>query len=104
MKTEPFELEYGVLYQGALHFHGEVRLNNLQDEIDLDQGEGFRKVDLMACAIVRLGDIPKEVLSGGFLAAEVEPDDYTRIAEAQDRLKKKRKALCTSSAASAPSA
>ncbi len=104
MKTEPFELEYGVLYQDKLHFHGEVRLNNLQDEIDLDQGEGFRKVDLLAKAVVRLGDIPAEVRDGDFLAVEVEPEDYGRIAEAQERLKKKRKALRTASGASAPSA
>lgn len=104
MKTEPFDLEYGVLYQDRLHFHGEVRLNTLQDEIDLDQGEGFRKVDLLARAVVRLGDIPAEALSGDFLAAEVEPEDYGRIAEAQEQLKKKRRALRTASGASAPSA
>ncbi|EEG08954.1 hypothetical protein [Pseudogulbenkiania ferrooxidans] len=108
MKTEPFELDYGVECQGVLHYQGEVRLNTLQDEIDLDQGEGFRKVDLMAKAIVRLGDIPAEelteVLTGTFLASEIEPDDYIQIAEAQDRLKKKRRERRTANAATAPSA
>ncbi|HZX28564.1 MAG TPA: hypothetical protein VFF16_15945 [Telluria sp.] len=104
MKTEPFELDYGVEYQGALHYQGEVRLNTLQDEIDLDQGDGFRKVDMLACAIVRLGDIPAEMLTGTFLAGEIEPDDYIKIAEAQDRLKKKRREWRTANAASVPSA
>lgn len=94
--TEPGTLEYGVEYEGVLHYDFVMRLTTVNDNIEALERTGAASglritLDMYANALVSLGTIPKEAITPVFLASALADSDYDVLAAAQERLKKKRK-------------
>lgn len=96
--TEKDALQYGVEYpagSGQLHYDFELRLPTVGDNItaieELGVGSNLRlNTAMLARALVKLGDIPREAITYELLDQNLVDDDYDVLAEARERLKKKR--------------
>lgn len=95
--TEKDELQYGVEYpagSGQMHYEFELRLPTVGDNIDAIEARSgssnFRiNTMMLAASLVKLGSIPREAITYDLLVGMVD-DDFDVMAEARDRLKKKR--------------
>lgn len=91
-------LQYGVEYpagSGQLHYDFELRLPTVGDNIaaieELGVGSNLRlNTAMLARGLVKLGDIPREAITYELLEQNLVDDDYDVLAEARERLKKKR--------------
>lgn len=91
-------LRYGVEYpagSGQLHYDFELRLPTVGDNIaaieELGVGSNLRlNTAMLARGLVKLGDIPREAINYALLEQHLVDDDYDVLAEARERLKKKR--------------
>ena len=104
-RIEAGQLEFGVEYEGALHYDFEMRLTTIADNIAaLDKygaESGLRITTAMyASAIVKLGTIPADAITPDFLFGALAEPDFDVLAAAQERLKKKRRRSSSVSAAS----
>ena len=105
--TEKDELQYGVEYpagSGQMHYEFELRLPTVGDNIDAIEtsagGSNLRLNTMMlAASLVKLGSVPREAITYELLGTMVD-DDFDVMAEARDRLKKKRTRPKSNSAAS----
>ncbi|WP_054285950.1 hypothetical protein [Gulbenkiania mobilis] len=96
--TEKDALQYGVEYpagSGQLHYDFELRLPTVGDNIaaieELGVGSNLRlNTAMLARGLVKLGDIPPEAITYELLEQSLVDDDYDVLAEARERLKKKR--------------
>lgn len=104
MLTEKGTLHYGVEHEGKLHVDFELRMPTIGDNIEAIEEFGVDSnlklnVAMMARCLVKLGEIPAEVINYELLANHVIDEDYDVLAEARDRLKKKRTELKNTSPA-----
>lgn len=104
MLTEKGTLHYGVEHEGKLHVDFELRMPTIGDNIAAIEEFGVDSnlklnVAMMARCLVKLGDIPAEVINYELLANHVIDEDYDVLADARDRLKKKRTELKNTSPA-----
>ena len=104
MLTEKGTLHYGVEHGGKLHVDFELRMPTIGDNIAAIEEFGVDSnlklnVAMMARCLVKLGDIPAEVINYELLANHVIDEDYDVLADARDRLKKKRTELKNTSPA-----
>ena len=103
IKTETGTLLDGVPFEGRLHVDFEIRLPVMQhtgqalDDTEERFGtvEGFAadayyRCAVMACSLVRLGDIPQEALTAALLHENLTSDDYDILLAARESLKGKR--------------
>src|SRR3546814_5769693 len=88
IKTESGRLVYGIEYGGELHYDVQMRLMTVADNITaIEQvgGSSGMKITLvmMACAIERLGSIPKEAIPWEFLAKGLADSDFDTLRSAE---------------------
>lgn len=96
--TEKDALQYGVEYpagSGQLHYDFELRLPTVGDNIAAIEAHGLGSnmrinTAMLASCLVKLGDIPAEAITYELLEQKMVDDDYDVLAEARERLKKKR--------------
>jgi len=96
--TEIGSLMFGVEYpagSGQLHYDFEMRLPTVGDNIaaieELGVGSNLRlNTAMLARALVKLGDIPREAITYTLLEQQMVDDDFDVLTEARERLKKKR--------------
>lgn len=96
--TENGSLMFGVEYpagSGQLHYDFEMRLPTVGDNIaaieELGVGSNLRlNTAMLARALVKLGDIPREAITYTLLEQQMVDDDFDVLTEARERLKKKR--------------
>ncbi|GHD63869.1 hypothetical protein [Jeongeupia chitinilytica] len=96
--TEQDSLLYGVEYppeSGQLHYDFELRLPVIGDNIAAIEAQGVStnlrlNVAMMARGLVKLGDIPPEEITYELLEKGLVDDDFDVLAEAREKLKKKR--------------
>lgn len=96
MITQTGKLNYGVEYNGALHYDFELRLPMVADNIAALEEVGTQSnlrvnTAIYVRCLTKLGTIPKEALTYEFLATNMVDDDYDALAGAISDLKKKRK-------------
>ncbi|WP_140918454.1 hypothetical protein [Limnobaculum xujianqingii] len=97
-------LDYGVEFDGVIHYDCEVGLPtvgassaavvetvNRFGSMDTQEAQTFYSVALKAYSLISLGDIPKEEITGALIDAALLDDDYDLIVAAINDLKKKRK-------------
>ena len=104
MLTEKGTLHYGVEHEGKLHVDFELRMPTIGDNIAAIEEFGVDSnlklnVAMMARCLVKLGEIPAEEINYELLANHVIDEDYDVLADARDRLKKKRTELKNTSPA-----
>ncbi|MCO8326805.1 hypothetical protein ABEG10_13870 [Burkholderia cenocepacia] len=102
--TEKDSLDYGIEYpadSGQMHYDFELRLATVADNIAAYEeptiiGGGVCNMRVnaavLARSIVSLGTIPAEAITPELIDTAIE-SDYDKFFAAQERLKKKRKAL-----------
>jgi hypothetical protein len=104
-RTVVDQLDYGIEVDGKLQFEFELRLFTVEDNIQAvatATGAGMDVTRIMlARALVRLGDLPKERITPELLGGLVD-DDYDLLLAVQAELKKKLKRSSASSSPSAP--
>ncbi|WP_088158711.1 phage tail assembly protein [Achromobacter xylosoxidans] len=93
-KTITQTLSFGVEFDGKNHVEFELRLFTAGDNIaalmEVGPENGMRlSCAMLARALVRLGDIPKDALTYAFLAENLVDDDFDVLMLAQSELKKK---------------
>jgi len=97
MMIEPGTLNYGVEHNGTIHYDFELRLPTVEDNIAALEAVGapsnmrVRTVMFVRC-LTKLGTIPAEEITYELIAQNMVDDDFDELANATDRLKKKRKA------------
>ncbi|EDL1762301.1 hypothetical protein NXJ01_004759 [Salmonella enterica] len=97
------ELEYGVAFNGELHYDFEMGLSTMEQTYQaLDATEAacgttegakadlYYRMALMARTLRRLGTIPSDALTPELLLAELTAEDYDRLLDATIAVKKKR--------------
>lgn len=97
------ELEYGVAFNGELHYDFEMGLSTMEQTYQaLDATEAacgttegakadlYYRMALMARTLRRLGTIPPDALTPELLLAELTAEDYDRLLDATIAVKKKR--------------
>lgn len=102
------QLIYGIDHDGKQHVDFELRVPTIGDNIDAITSAGAANelainVALLACCLVRLGGIPREVMTYGFLRANLVDDDYDVLWGALTEVKKKRRERKSDSSPSASS-
>ncbi|EBX7267835.1 hypothetical protein DS544_18855 [Salmonella enterica subsp. enterica serovar Abony] len=101
--TESGELEYGVAFNGELHYDFEMGLSTMAQTYQaLDATEAacgttegtkadlYYRMALMVFSLRRLGTIPPEALTPELLLDELTAEDYDRLLDATIAVKKKR--------------
>ena len=92
MITEKCTLPIGVEYEGKIHRDLEIRPRLVRDMIDGATGERaqnesyYYSLCQTACQIIRLGDIPREKITGDLLLDMYE-DDFDVLTEAAHRVR-----------------
>lgn len=94
--THSGSLEYGVEYQGELHYDFEMRLTTVGDNIAALEQVGAASglsitLAMYVAALTRLGTIPKEELTFEFLKVAMADGDFDVLGVAQAQIKKKRR-------------
>lgn len=102
--TRQNTLLYGIEFDGRTHYDFDIRLPVMADiyralddaekvhgSSDSSEGDLYYRMALMAAVLTRLGDIPADAVTPELLLAGLLPDDYARLNDAIDELKKKRR-------------
>lgn len=99
MITEKCTLPIGVEYDGKRHRDLEIRTRLVRDLIDGGQSERARtdpryyELCQYAAQIVKLGDIPKELITGDLLLDMFE-EDFDALVEAATRVRSRTREFC----------
>ena len=102
-KTETGKLLDGIPFGDSLHMDFEIRLPVMRDtgqaledaeerygEVTGFAADSFYRAAVIASALIRLGNIPKEELTAELLHENLTSDDYDVLVAARDKLKAKR--------------
>jgi len=92
MITEKFTLPIGIEYEGKLHQEVEIRPRLVRDMMEGANDERaksngiYYSVCMAACQIIRLGDIPKDKITGALIMDMFE-EDFDALMEAANRVR-----------------
>ncbi|WP_047258003.1 hypothetical protein [Chromobacterium subtsugae] len=94
MRTISGELQYGIEYDGEIHYEVELRLPLIGDNIEVLQEVGAApnlkyRAALFARCLLRVGSIPGDAITTDLIVNHLVDDDFDALAELEGELKKK---------------